>query len=759
VTEHQSLIGELLEQYASWFRDEGAPEAGRMTADLHPYECLFSPLRVNDTWIKNRIVMGPMGNISMADETGRPGAKMIEYFVERARGGAGLITTGLVPVSFQVDPSFLEPGGLVYLPRIDGSRSVLAGWRALAQRIHAYGAKLFIQLSPGAGRVGSPECVVKRWRLPVSSSWNPSFYMPALPCRPLRDDECRRLVRATGQAAADAQACLADGAYLHGHEGYLLEQFANRAFNRRKWGRFRDPEALGLALVREIRARCGDRFPIMYRINLSLALRETYGERMEEVRSLRRFRNERTVDETLAAMRSLVEAGVDMFDLDVGCYDNWWLPHPPGPMPPGCFLAVSRLVKEHFAEHGLRSNAGLEVPVVGVGKLGYPDLAERALREGACDMIMLARPLLADPEWPRKAQAGRVGEIVPCIGDQEACLNEIIHGGHLQCTVNPRTGFEEQIPRQATPARVPRRVAVVGAGPAGVTCATVAAERGHTVTLFERRDIAGGMLIPGSAPRTKYEVANYRDHLQARLAQCAGEHKLEVRFCTEATVTLLGERGYDAMVLCTGGRPAHPPVDGIGEAQVVQAADLLEEPSLAQDARQVVIVGGGDVGCEVAHFLAYELPGAENRQVVVVEMLPYLMKDSCTANRGYLIHHLEKAGVVLWNCTRLLRFEPGAVVVARNVSSTVPSPYVTWAPVLPENVKNPLARSIRVEEQDVRVDADLVVLATGMMPNPELYEACLREQVAPEVHMIGDALAPATVAEAVRAGHAIGRLL
>jgi 2-enoate reductase len=759
VTDNQSLLAGLLEQYEDWFQDENALGAGRMTADLHPYDHLFSPIQVNTTWIKNRIVMGPMGNVSMADETGRPGAKMIEYYVERARGGAGLITSGLVPVSFKIDPSFQEPGGLVYMPRIDGSRSVLAGWRDLAQRIHAYGAKFFVQLSPGAGRVGSPECVVKRWRLPVSSAWNPNFYMPAVPCRPLRDGECRRLIRATGQAAADARACLADGVYLHGHEGYLLEQFANRAFNRRKWGRFRDPEALGLGLVREIRKRCGDRFPIMYRIDLSLALRETYGERMDEVRTLRLFRNERAVDETLAAMRRLIEAGVDIFDVDMGCYDNWWLPHPPGPMPPGCFLALARLVKEHFAEHNVRSNQGLEVPVVGVGKLGYPDLAEQALRDGACDMIMLARPLLADPEWPRKAFAGRVDEIVPCIGDQEACLNEFIHGGHIQCTVNPRTGFEEQIPAGAHPTSSPKRVAVVGAGPAGITCATVAAERGHTVTLFERRDVAGGMLIPGSRPRTKFDVANYLDYLQVRLEQVARKHSLELRFGVEASMELLQAGHYDAIALCTGGLPLSPPVDGIDGAQVVQAVDLLENPALARGAQQVVIVGGGDVGCETAHFLACELPGADDRQITMVEMLPHFMADSCTANRGYLIHHLEKAGVALWNCTRLVRVEPGAVVVARNASRTVPSPYVTWTPVLPENVQNPIARPIKVDEQEVRLDADLVVLATGMAPDPALYGACVRQHVAPEVHTIGDSFIPATVAEAVKAGHAVGRLL
>jgi len=755
VSDAQQLIGDLVQGYGTWFEDGEALEAGRMTGHLHPYDHLFSPIQVNGITIKNRLVMGPMGNVSMADETGRPGTKMIQYYVERARGGVGLITSGLVPISFSIDPSFLEPGGLVYLPRLDGSRSVLAGWRDLAERIHAYGARFFIQLSPGAGRVGSPECVVKRWRLPVSSSWNPNFYMPSVPCRPLTNRECRKLVRATGQAAADAQACLADGVYLHGHEGYLLEQFANRAFNRRKWGRFADPEALGLEMVREIRRRCGDRYPIMYRIDLSLALRETYGARMDEVRSLRRFRDERTVEETLAAMRHLVGAGVDLFDVDLGCYDNWWLPHPPGAMPPGCFLAVSRLVKDHFAAKGIRSNAGLEVPVVAVGKLGYPDLAEQALRQGLCDMVMLARPLLADPDWPRKAFAGRVDEIVPCIGDQEACINEFVHGGHIQCTVNPRTGFEDQLPAELSPAPHPRKVAVVGAGPAGITCATVAAQRGHQVTLFERRERAGGMLIPGSLPRTKFEVANYRAYLEALLRRTGDQQRLAVRFGIEARAELLRQGGYDAVVLCTGGKPSAPPVEGLDLACVVQAVDLLSDPSLADGAKGVVIVGGGDVGCETAHWLACE----RGVQVTVIEMLPYFMKGSCTANRGYLIHHLEKAGVALWNCTRLQRVEAGRVVVARNVSPTVPSPTVTWAPVLPDNVQNPLARAIRVEEQAFTLEADLVVLAAGMVPDDALYRACLEAQVAPELHNVGDSFIPATIAQAVKAGYAIGSSL
>jgi len=726
-----------------------------MTSHLYPYRQLFQPIQVNGVKIKNRIVMGPIGNVSMADETGRPSTKMIQYFAERARGGVGLIASGLVPVTLAADPSFAEPGDLAYLPRIDGSRSVFAGWRDLAESVHAFGARFFIQLTPGAGRVGSPECVVKRWKLPVSASWNPNFYIPSIPCRPLTDRECWRIIKAAGQAAADARACLIDGVYLHGHEGYLLEQFANPAFNRRKLGRFADWDAFGIELVKEIRRRCGERTPIWYRVDLSLALRECYGDRMDNVKPLSRFRNERTADMTLGYIRRLIEAGVDMFDVDLGCYDNWWLPHPPGPMPPGCFLAVARLVKEYLAEQDVRSNAGLEVPVVAVGKLGYPDLAERALREGASDMVMLARPLLADPHWPRKVFAGRVGEIIPCIGDQEACINEFIHGGHPQCAVNPRTGFEEQLPGDVLPASDPRRIAVVGAGPAGVLCACLAAQRGHDVTLFERRDCAGGMLIPGSRSRIKFDVANYVEYLRAQIDRCSSQHRLSVRFNTEATVNLLWEGGFDALVLCTGARPKVPPVEGIDLPHVVQAVDLLWNPAVAEGTGRALVVGGGDVGCEVAHFLACEC----GKTVTVIEMLPYFMKDSCTANRGYLIHYLEEKGVALWNCTQLRRVDEHGVTVLRNVSPSVPSPYVTWAAVLPENVVNPLARPIRVQEEEVTAAADLVVLAVGMEADDRLYEACVRERVAPEIHNIGDSFAPARIFEATKAGHALGRAL
>jgi 2-enoate reductase len=741
--------------FGTWFQQDEKWPIGEMGSLRYPYNKLFSPIQINKIKVKNRIVMGPMGNFSMCDETGRPGNKMLQYFAERARGGTGLIISGIVPTSFNVEPSLTEPGDLTILPRIDRSRTVYTGWRTLAQTIHSYGAHFFIQLSPGVGRVGSPECVIKKYKLPVSSSWNPSFYMPAIPCRPLTDGECRKIIGNTGQAAADAMALLIDGVQLHGHEGYLLEQMSNTAFNRRLFGAFSDWRVFGIEIVKKIRQRCGVDYPIMYRIDISLALNETYGKRMGEVSSLKKFTRERSVEMTLNYMAELVKAGVDIFDVDLGCYENWWLPHPPGPIPAGCYLPIAKMVKDFFNEKNVISNAGLPVPVVAVGKLGYPDLAEKALRKGTCDMVMLARPLLADPEWPDKAFAGKVKDIRPCIGCQEACLNEMINGGHMQCSVNPRCGMEDVLP--AFPVHVERRkkIAVVGAGPAGIICACTAAQRGHQVDLFEKLDKVGGELVPGSTPKIKFDVANYLRYLNNLLDEAASRYGLALYLNKQVSAQEIKDGEYDAVVTATGGRPITPVLEGMALPFVVQAIDLLRDASIAAKSENFAVIGGGSVGCETAYMLACEL----GKRVTIVEILPYLMRGSSMPNRGQMIHYLERAGVDLLNCCRLKSIAPGKVQLTWNVSDSVPDPYDTWTPVLPDNIINPLARKIKVKEKDITLDADLVVLAMGLKPDDALYDACVKEHVAGEIHNIGDSFRVGGIFEATKAGYSIGSLL
>lgn len=747
-------IQELVDGYGDWFRDEKRLRCGQMTKQLYPYDTMFSPIRINRLTVKNRLVMAPMGNISMCEETGRPNDKMIQYFIERAKGGVGLITSGLVPVSFGIDPSIIELGQLSYFPRIDRTRTVFAAWRDIAAGVHAYGAKFFIQLTPGLGRVGNPQCLINSLKMPVSASWNPNFYMAQVPCRPLSGGKLRKIIKNAGQAAADAKAAQIDGVYLHGHEGYLLEQLTNPAFNRRRLGHFADWQAFGVDMVREIRRRVGDAYPIMYRIDLSLALGETYGEKMRGT-SLKKFMNGRTVEMTIDYMKNLVKAGVDMFDVDLGCYDNWWLPHPPGSMPPGCFLEVAQLVRERFAKDGVKSNAGMEVPVVGVGKLGYPDLAEAALRGGMCDMVMLGRPLLADPEWPIKAYQGRVEDICPCIGCQEGCLNEFVEGGHPQCAVNPRTAFEHVYPAVPPQAEKPKKIGVVGAGPAGVMLAVEAARRGHHVQLLEKSGRIGGRLLPGGVPKIKFDIANYRQYLEHLVQKTAETHDLTFLPNTAADADWLAQQGYDAVVVATGSADTKLPLPGFDSANVVQATELLMHPEKAEGAKNVVVVGAGVVGCETAYWLRYE----HDKDVKVVEMTPYIMNHVCTANRGHLIHYLQRAGVELLNCTRVTGYADGSVQAMRNVSKTVPDPYVTWHPILPENVENPLAPKLKTEEQAISLPADLVVIAAGGRADDALFLELQRRRIAPEVYNIGDSLQVGKVHEAVRAAYALARTL
>lgn len=724
-----------------------------MTKDLYPYTSMFSPIRVNRMTIKNRVVMAPMGNLMMCEEYGRPSEKMIRYFVARAKGGVGLITSGLIPISDKIDPTVTEVGGKVMMPRISPARTLMSGWRDLAQQCHGYGSRFFIQLTPGLGRVGPPTCLVQQTKFPVSASFNPNFYIPELPCLRLSDHRLTKIIKNAGQAAADAKACLIDGVYLHGHEGYLLEQMTNRAFNRRALGKYADWQRFGLDMVREIRRRVGPNYPIMYRIDLSLALNETYGDRMDEVSSLKKFKNGRSVAETLDYMENLVKAGVDIFDVDIGCYDNWWLPHPPSGMPAGCFVKVSQIVKEHFAKKKILSNAGVEVPVVAVGKLGYPDVAEKALRDGQCDMVMLGRPLLADPDWCNKAYEGRVEEICPCIGCQEGCVNEFVEGGHIQCAVNARTGFEDSIPAQAPPVQKAKKIGVVGGGPAGVIFAVEAARRGHTVELIEKTDRIGGRIVSGSVPAVKFDIKNYLEWLNVQLRCAQKLPNFTLRMNTAATTEWLAQQNYDALVFAVGTKDVCPPIPGLDQVKYVQAVALLENPDLLGDAQKIVVAGGGVVGCETAYWLRYE----QNRQVKVVEMLPHFMQGVCTANRGHLLHYMEKAGIELYNCAKVTGFEPGKVHIERNVSQGAPNPYNTWQPLLPENIPNPLAPKLGPETAHFTLEADLVVLAMGGRPDDALYYQAQAAQAAPEMYNIGDSFAGGRVLEANRAAYRLAR--
>ncbi|MBR2876064.1 MAG: FAD-dependent oxidoreductase, partial [Clostridia bacterium] len=388
-----------------------------------------------------------------------------------------------------------------------------------------------------------------------------------------------------------------------------------------------------------------------------------------------------------------------------------------------------------------------------VGKLGYPDLAEQALRDELCDMIMLGRPLLADAEWCNKAYKGEVKEIRPCIGCQEACLNEFVEGGHPQCAVNPRTAFEDEYSREIPKAEVKKYVAVVGAGPAGVVAAETLIKRGHAVDLYEK-NVIGGNIVPGSKPKIKYELKNYLDYLKSTVEKLKKNKDFEL-IKGSAVAESMKAKGYDAVLVATGAGQTRPDLPGIDSENVLFAVDVLNNPKLVRNAQSVVVIGGGVVGAETAYFLKYEC----GKDVKVVEMDKYIMNHTCTANRGHIIHYLEEAGVKLLNCTKVRSIEGNMVKVIRNKHKNVPDPYVTWKPILPENIPNPMDSFKKIENEYVeeKLFCDIIVLATGVKPEDTLYYDCVSKHVADEIYNIGDSYKGAKVFEAVRAAYRCAR--
>lgn len=718
------------------------------------FEKLFEPGNIGKCELINRIIMAPIGNINMADPIGRPSDKMIEYFRERAKGGAGLLITGLVPVSYGIDPTVSEDNDTTYFPRIDGtSRTRLSGWRDLTACIRPYGAKIFIQLTAGLGRVGSPEAALKG-KILRSSSWNRNFYVPQIPHVPLSDRSIRKLVSNFGQCAANAKSAGFDGVQIHGHEGYLMDQLTSDPWNRRRFGRYRDKSRFGIEVVRKIKERCGEDFPILYRIGLTHDLKNSYGDEIFKKHFMGR---ERSIEQGLHFCKQLYEAGVDAFDVDKGCYDNWFWPHPPGYFNDAVFVEeIAGRLKSFFQEEDI------DAKVVAVGKLGKPECAEHVLNMGWSDFVMLGRPLLADPYWPEKVRQGRTKEIIHCIGDQEGCIESFKKGGHPCCSVNPYTGFEEKKKLFKTTSK--KKVAVIGAGPAGCEAAMTLHKRGHNVILFEKGDRIGGQLRTASRMLIKHDIRRYLDNLEHQLSLLQHDG-MRVIFNTEVRSRDVHDN-FDAIICCNGPRSFIPTIEGMDEIPHVHAIELLDRNmEVPEDVKKVLVVGGGLMACEVAYSLAYE----KGLCVSVVSRNDHLMPDTVMANRGQMLWMMMGRGspsgkkedalkepLKVFNASTVVRLMKGRAHLLSNRDRS--DPYTPWLSLIPENVQNPFARKLDPSNvEEILLDVDMVVFATGMQSSTQLFFELLKERAAREIYHVGDAKEPARVWEAINSANEIAR--
>lgn len=641
------------------------------------YQELFTPVKVGSITIKNRFAMAPMGPLGLADANGGWNQRGIDYYVERAKGGIGLIITGVTffdQVVEKQDPSTV-PNPL-YKPV-----SFVKTSCEMTERVHAYGSKIFLQLSGGFGRVTIPTNVGDI--PPIAPSPIPHRWLDKT-CREISREEIQAIVRQFGEAAYHAKRAGFDGVQVHAvHEGYLMDQFAISMFNQRTdeyGGPLENRLRFARETVEEIKKRCGEDFPVTLRFSVKSMIKDWRvgalpGEDFEE--------KGRDVAEGLEAARLLESYGYDALDTDVGTYDAWWWNHPPMYQEKGLYRKYCKMVKEVVS-----------IPVFCAGRMDDPDMALEAIRSGVCDIIDLGRPLLADPDYCNKLRAGRCREIRPCISCQEGCMGRVAEYSLINCAVNPQAA-RERVTAYA-PVLRQKKVLIVGGGVAGCEAARVLAIRGHLPVLYEKGSRLGGNLLPGGAPEFKEDdlalARWYADEL-ARL-------RVPVYLNTVLTRSQILEQDFDALIIATGSTPK---VFSLGDDDRVYTAAqvLLGEKDCG---RETVVVGGGLVGCETALWLAQH-----GKKVTIVETLDGLMAANgplCHANRDML--------------EALLPFQGVTVVTGAEVKCY-------------RNGVLSLAAAGRGRE----IPCDSVILAVGYREEDSLYREL--EFDVPELYLLGDA--------------------
>jgi 2,4-dienoyl-CoA reductase (NADPH2) len=519
-----------------------------------PYPHLLAPLDLGFTTLRSRVLMGSMHTGLEEAEDGP--ARMAAFFAERARGGVGLIVTGGVPPN-------AEGRGAPWMRAFDAEAA--EAHRVITRAVHAEGGHIALQLLH-TGRYGYHPDVVSASDLQAP--------IAPFPPRPLTDAEATRTVEDFAHAAVLARDAGYDGVEIMGSEGYLINQFLARRTNRRDdaWGgdlagRMR----LAVETVRRTREAVGPAFIIVFRLSM-LDLVEDGG----------------TGAEALEVARALEHAGVSILNTGIGWHEAR-VPTIAAQVPRGAFSWVTA-----------RLRAAVKVPVVATNRINTPEVAEAILARGEADLVSMARPLLADPHLLTRAAAGRADEINTCIACNQACLDAIFTGQPVSCLVNPVACRETEW--DLSPAARPRRIAVVGAGPAGLACAVTAAERGHAVTLLDAAAEIGGQLriacrIPG-----KEEFRETLRYFDRRLTRLGVERRLGIR------VEPADLAGFDALVVATGVTPRRPDLPGVDHPKVLSYLDVLRD-GVAMGER-VAILGAGGIGIDTALAITHvEPPG------------------------------------------------------------------------------------------------------------------------------------------------------
>lgn len=676
------------------------------------YEHLFSPIKVGGIELPNRIAMMPMGVFSprlMNQKTAAYTKDGADYYIERAKGGTGLIISGVVPIiPIPVRTPLCYP------------EEYVKEMKYLMDGVHEYGSKMFVQLTAMTGRAGHIESETD-WKIlpapaPIQNVWDPTIKN-----RGITKEEIHKYVENFAEASYLVKQAGGDGVEIHAvHEGYLLDQFAIGFYNKRtdEYGgclenRLRFPKEI----VEAIKAKCGKDFPVSIRYSVRSYVKDYNRgalpwEEFEE--------KGRDLEEGITVAKMLEEFGYDMLNCDNGSYDSWFWPHPPVYMPKACNLKDVMKVKE-----------AVSIPVVCAGRFDDPDLAEKAIAEGKIDIMGMGRPLLADAELANKFREGRLDDIRPCISCHQGCLGRIFQGKDLSCAVNPVCGREKSY--ALTPAETKKKVMVIGGGLGGMEAARVCALRGHEVDLYEKTGELGGVFIAAAAPDFKEDDRNLLKWYKKQMEDLP----INVHMNTEVTEEMTA--GYDEIFVATGAKERRLDTPGFDAPNVTYAIDTLTNTEVKGD--NVVIVGGGLTGCEIAYKL-----GKEGKKVTIVEMTETILNafGLSAANYNMLMELLDYYKVKVIKNAVVESYKDGVATVIETEKNY-------------PNIANRAKRMFAVGPQGLKVKheipADHIVVSVGYIPNQSLYEKIKGEHV----YLIGDAEQPTNIMDAIWAAYEVAK--
>lgn len=647
------------------------------------FQKLFEPGYIGSLKLKNRIALAPMGPGNMQNRDGIFNERIRDYYENIAKGGTGLIITGSSPVSRVTGSAGKDPINTLFL-----DRSYVGGASETVDAVHRHGAKICLQLCISDGRTfpwePDPACASAGLRSAVH---------PNLVSREITIPELEQIVKDYGNAAGLAKEAGFDAIEIRAYGGYFTDEFLTALWNKRtdKYGGDLDGRmTFLLECIDAVQKACGKDYPLIVKITPDHGLEDG-----------------RTIEEGKELARKLEATGIHALHLDFGCWDSHYNQIPPTYVPIANQIWIAEEIKKVVS-----------IPVISNGKLGIdPAVAEKALADGKTDFIALGRSLLAEPEWPKKVKEGRLMDIRHCIGCMK-CQERIGSGKYISCALNPQTGMERDF--KLTPAEETKNVLVVGGGPGGMEAARVAALRGHKVTLVEKNLALGGRLIEAAAPSIKNQLNKVIEYYKHQLPKVG----VNVELGNEMTAETILQRNADVVIIATGAKSRT--LSGIAglDYNNVYTADqvLLGEIDWKQFGEKTLVIGGSEVGCEVALHIA-ELRGGH---ITVATRQAEIAPKSYFTSRLWLKKKMNEVGIDVLRYDKLLETANGYVM-------------------------------LKINGETQKIEANNVVLSLGYVGETHLSDQL--ENKVKELYTIGDCVEAREVLSAVWEGFHAGRMI